>query len=147
MGGCHYGSCPINNIRWAVAMHHAMRIRRVVLSLSPRLKHIIQTAKWKRKQHISSARVMFPLFRTERSPGAHVHAVPAWTWFCTVSCPLAAHLFDISIHSFFRAEAVMWAVGATALVSFALTLFAMQSKVRSVTHSELSLQCRQNKKK
>lgn len=57
--------------------------------------------------------------------------------------PTAAYLFDISIHSYFSAEAVMWAVGATALVSFALTLFALQSKVRSVTHSELSLQCRQ----
>lgn len=35
----------------------------------------------------------------------------------------------------------MWAVGATALVSFGLTLFAMQSKVRSVTHFDLSLLC------
>lgn len=35
--------------------------------------------------------------------------------------------------SFFHAEAVMWAVGATALVSFGLTVFAVQSKVSSVT--------------
>lgn len=35
--------------------------------------------------------------------------------------------------SFFSAEAVMWAVGATALVSFGLSVFAVQSKVRSVT--------------
>ncbi|XP_076592746.1 protein lifeguard 1 [Chaetodon auriga] len=33
-----------------------------------------------------------------------------------------------SVAAYFEAEAVMWAVGATALVSFALTLFAMQSK-------------------
>ncbi|XP_070768746.1 protein lifeguard 1 [Enoplosus armatus] len=33
-----------------------------------------------------------------------------------------------SIAVYFEAEAVLWAVGATALVSFALTLFAMQSK-------------------
>lgn len=44
-----------------------------------------------------------------------------------------AYLFDISVCRYFGAEAVMWAVGATALVSFALTLFALQSKVRSVT--------------
>lgn len=55
----------------------------------------------------------------------------------------AAFLFDISVCRYFDAEAVLWAVGATALVSFALTLFAMQSKVRSVTHSELGLQCSQ----
>lgn len=51
-----------------------------------------------------------------------------------------AYLFDISVCRYFDAEAVLWAVGATALVSFALSLFAMQSKVRSVTYSELSLQ-------
>ncbi|XP_074508585.1 protein lifeguard 1 isoform X1 [Sebastes fasciatus] len=33
-----------------------------------------------------------------------------------------------SVAASFDAEAVLWAVGATALVSFALTLFAMQSK-------------------
>lgn len=33
-----------------------------------------------------------------------------------------------SVTVFYEAEAVLWAVGATALVSFALTLFAMQSK-------------------
>ncbi|KAM6936470.1 protein lifeguard 1 [Lycodopsis pacificus] len=33
-----------------------------------------------------------------------------------------------SVSVYFYAEAVLWAVGATALVSFALTLFAMQSK-------------------
>ncbi|CAJ1061829.1 protein lifeguard 1 [Xyrichtys novacula] len=33
-----------------------------------------------------------------------------------------------SLAVFFEAEAVMWAVGATALVSFSLSLFAMQSK-------------------
>ncbi|XP_019946881.2 protein lifeguard 1 [Paralichthys olivaceus] len=33
-----------------------------------------------------------------------------------------------SVAVFFAAEAVLWAVGATALVSFALTVFAMQSK-------------------
>nr|XP_046254799.1 protein lifeguard 1 [Scatophagus argus] len=33
-----------------------------------------------------------------------------------------------SVTVYFNAEAVLWAVGATALVSFALTLFAMQSK-------------------
>ncbi|XP_047454081.1 protein lifeguard 1 [Mugil cephalus] len=33
-----------------------------------------------------------------------------------------------SLSVFFEAEAVMWAVGATALVSFSLSLFAMQSK-------------------
>ncbi|XP_062255687.1 protein lifeguard 1 [Platichthys flesus] len=33
-----------------------------------------------------------------------------------------------SVAVYFAAEAVLWAVGATALVSFALTLFAMQSK-------------------
>ncbi|KAM9352892.1 protein lifeguard 1 [Symphorus nematophorus] len=33
-----------------------------------------------------------------------------------------------SVAVYFHAEAVMWAVGATALVSFALSLFAMQSK-------------------
>ncbi|AWO96934.1 putative protein lifeguard 1-like [Scophthalmus maximus] len=33
-----------------------------------------------------------------------------------------------SVAVYFVAEAVLWAVGATALVSFALTLFAMQSK-------------------
>ncbi|XP_054477436.1 protein lifeguard 1 [Anoplopoma fimbria] len=33
-----------------------------------------------------------------------------------------------SVSAFFDAEAVLWAVGATALVSFSLTLFAMQSK-------------------
>ncbi|KAG7229417.1 hypothetical protein INR49_012808 [Caranx melampygus] len=33
-----------------------------------------------------------------------------------------------SVAVYFDAEAVMWAVGATALVSFALSLFAMQSK-------------------
>uniref|UniRef100_A0A3Q0T4I3 Zgc:110410 n=1 Tax=Amphilophus citrinellus TaxID=61819 RepID=A0A3Q0T4I3_AMPCI len=37
-------------------------------------------------------------------------------------------LFDISVCRYFEAEAVMWAVGATALVSFSLSLFAMQSK-------------------
>lgn len=43
----------------------------------------------------------------------------------------AAHFFDVSLRRFYDAEAVMWAVGATALVSLALTVFAMQSKVRS----------------
>lgn len=52
-------------------------------------------------------------------------------------------LFDISVCRYFNAEAVMWAVGATAFVSLSLSLFAMQSKVRSVTHSELSLHCSQ----
>ncbi|KAK2844281.1 hypothetical protein Q5P01_010940 [Channa striata] len=33
-----------------------------------------------------------------------------------------------SVTVYFEAEAVLWAVGATALVSFALSLFAMQSK-------------------
>ncbi|XP_042346429.1 protein lifeguard 1 [Plectropomus leopardus] len=33
-----------------------------------------------------------------------------------------------SVAAYFDTEAVLWAVGATALVSFALTLFAMQSK-------------------
>lgn len=33
-----------------------------------------------------------------------------------------------SVAVYFNAEAVLWAVGATALVSFALTLFAIQSK-------------------
>ncbi|XP_023116707.1 protein lifeguard 1 [Amphiprion ocellaris] len=33
-----------------------------------------------------------------------------------------------SVSALFKAEAVMWAVGATALVSFSLSLFAMQSK-------------------
>ncbi|XP_056902402.1 protein lifeguard 1 [Takifugu flavidus] len=33
-----------------------------------------------------------------------------------------------SVTIFFNAEAVMWAVGATAMVSFGLTLFAVQSK-------------------
>lgn len=33
-----------------------------------------------------------------------------------------------SVTVYFNAEAVLWAVGATALVSFALSLFAMQSK-------------------
>lgn len=51
-----------------------------------------------------------------------------------------AQPFDISVCRYYEAEAVLWAVGATALVSFALTLFAMQSKVRSATHSELNLQ-------
>uniref|UniRef100_A0A8C5FNG7 Uncharacterized protein n=1 Tax=Gadus morhua TaxID=8049 RepID=A0A8C5FNG7_GADMO len=37
-------------------------------------------------------------------------------------CPL------ISINSYFAAEAVLWAMGATALVSFSLSMFAMQSK-------------------
>ncbi|KAI5105775.1 hypothetical protein C0J45_3472 [Silurus meridionalis] len=32
------------------------------------------------------------------------------------------------LYWFFRAEAVLWAVGATALVSFSLSVFAMQSK-------------------
>lgn len=44
-------------------------------------------------------------------------------------------LFDISVCSYFNAEAVMWAVGATAFVTFGISLFAMQSKVRSVTPS------------
>ncbi len=52
-------------------------------------------------------------------------------------------LFDISVCRYYEAEAVMWAVGATALVSLSLTLFALQSKVRSVTQSEFSLQCSQ----
>uniref|UniRef100_A0A3B4UIV9 Zgc:110410 n=1 Tax=Seriola dumerili TaxID=41447 RepID=A0A3B4UIV9_SERDU len=38
------------------------------------------------------------------------------------------YLFDISVCRNFDAEAVLWAVGATAVVSFALSLFAMQSK-------------------
>uniref|UniRef100_A0A3Q2GRC9 Zgc:110410 n=1 Tax=Cyprinodon variegatus TaxID=28743 RepID=A0A3Q2GRC9_CYPVA len=37
-------------------------------------------------------------------------------------------LFDISVCSYFNAEAVMWAVGATAFVTFGISLFAMQSK-------------------
>ncbi|XP_077431574.1 protein lifeguard 1 [Vanacampus margaritifer] len=40
-----------------------------------------------------------------------------------------------SVAVIFSAEGVMWAVGATALVSFSLSVFAMQSKVRCVTHS------------
>uniref|UniRef100_A0A3P9P7Q2 Zgc:110410 n=1 Tax=Poecilia reticulata TaxID=8081 RepID=A0A3P9P7Q2_POERE len=36
--------------------------------------------------------------------------------------------FDISVCRYFEAEAVLWAVGATALVSFGMSLFAMQSK-------------------
>ncbi|CAL8355120.1 unnamed protein product [Arctogadus glacialis] len=40
----------------------------------------------------------------------------------TVVCPL------ISINNYFAAEAVLWAIGATALVSFSLSMFAMQSK-------------------
>lgn len=35
------------------------------------------------------------------------------------------------LRSCFHADAVMWAMGATALVSFGLSLFAMQSKVSS----------------
>ncbi|CAG6015893.1 unnamed protein product [Menidia menidia] len=37
-------------------------------------------------------------------------------------------LFDMSACRYFEAEAVMWAVGATAFVSFGLSLFALQSK-------------------
>lgn len=66
----------------------------------------------------------FSLVETERNPERNPDASFR---------PLlaAAHLFDISLHRFFDAEAVMWAVGATALVSLALTLFAMQTKVRT----------------
>lgn len=35
----------------------------------------------------------------------------------------------ISIHRYYSAEAVLWAVGATALVSLAMSLFSLQSKV------------------
>lgn len=42
-----------------------------------------------------------------------------------------------NICRYFKAEAVMWAVGATAVVSFGMSLFAMQSKVRSFTCFEL----------
>lgn len=52
---------------------------------------------------------------------SHVWFLPADLWGLHPLC------------SFFEAEAVMWAVGATALVSFGLTLFAVQSKVSSVT--------------
>lgn len=62
----------------------------------------------------------FSLVETERNPDASFRPLLA-----------AAHLFDISLRRFFDAEAVMWAVGATALVSLALTLFAMQTKVRT----------------
>uniref|UniRef100_A0A3B5Q788 Zgc:110410 n=1 Tax=Xiphophorus maculatus TaxID=8083 RepID=A0A3B5Q788_XIPMA len=37
-------------------------------------------------------------------------------------------LFDISVCRYYEAEAVLWAMGATALVSFGMSLFAMQSK-------------------
>uniref|UniRef100_A0A3Q3EM22 Zgc:110410 n=1 Tax=Labrus bergylta TaxID=56723 RepID=A0A3Q3EM22_9LABR len=42
--------------------------------------------------------------------------------------PHCIYVFYISLCRFFNAEAVLWAVGATALVSFSLTVFAMQSK-------------------
>lgn len=61
-----------------------------------------------------------PLVEIERNPDASFRPLLA-----------AAHLFDISLRRFFDVEAVMWAVGATALVSLALTLFAMQTKVRT----------------
>ncbi|XP_030605216.1 protein lifeguard 1 [Archocentrus centrarchus] len=41
---------------------------------------------------------------------------------------VAEGLMLASVAVYFEAEAVMWAVGATALVSFSLSLFAMQSK-------------------
>ncbi|KAM6994579.1 protein lifeguard 1 [Tautogolabrus adspersus] len=41
---------------------------------------------------------------------------------------IAESLMLGSIAALFNAEAVLWAVGATALVSFSLTVFAMQSK-------------------
>ncbi|KAM7382598.1 hypothetical protein PAMP_002323 [Pampus punctatissimus] len=40
-----------------------------------------------------------------------------------------------SVSVYFEAEAVLWAVGATALVSFALSLFAMQSKYLYITYA------------
>lgn len=48
--------------------------------------------------------------------------------------------FPPSHRRLFKVEPVLWAVGATALVSFSLSLFALQSKVRSVTYPWLSLQ-------
>lgn len=44
-------------------------------------------------------------------------------------------MFDVPLCRYFDAQAVLWAVGATAVVSFSLTLFAMQTRVRSVTRA------------
>uniref|UniRef100_A0A8C2X2Q5 Zgc:110410 n=1 Tax=Cyclopterus lumpus TaxID=8103 RepID=A0A8C2X2Q5_CYCLU len=47
----------------------------------------------------------------------------------SLRCAFPLHICLIfSVRRYFNAEAVLWAVGATALVSFALTLFAMQTK-------------------
>lgn len=67
-----------------------------------------------------------------------LYLLTEWTGCWEASFPLC--VFDIPLCRYFDAEAVLWAVGATALVSLALTLFAMQSKVRSVTRSEPRLQ-------
>lgn len=45
----------------------------------------------------------------------------------------------LSVCRYYHAEAVMWAVGATAFVTLGITLFTSQSKVRSVTRSQLLL--------
>lgn len=50
------------------------------------------------------------------------------------ACFLPTDLWGLyPLCSCFHADAVMWAMGATALVSFGLSLFAMQSKVSSST--------------
>lgn len=46
-------------------------------------------------------------------------------------CYRERSLSNISVCRYFDVEAVLWAMGATALVSFGMSLFALQSKVRS----------------
>ena len=50
---------------------------------------------------------------------------------CVCACVSSHVCVCLHLHSYFAAEAVLWAIGATALVSFSLSVFAMQSKVRT----------------
>ena len=80
----------------------------------------IHNNKWKKHLYYPEQNVFFMLVLASRG----------WVHVCVCVCVCKSVCPLISINSYFAAEAVLWAMGATALVSFSLSMFAMQSKVR-----------------
>lgn len=49
---------------------------------------------------------------------------------CTLFSECVGTVTTVSASSFYKAEEILWAAGATTIVTLALTLFALQTKVR-----------------
>lgn len=73
---------------------------------------------------------IFELFGLQQGVNASVTVAHVQTIMFTIYTRILSY-FSVCRH--FDADAVLWAMGATALVSLSLTLFALQSKVRRVT--------------